>query len=431
MNNYEKSKISLQEISDTFCMAKWYRTNLRLYNGTAYSCHHCVPRRINLEKLETNATALTNTDEIKEYRQEMLDGKRPSECSYCWTKEDAGEISDRIIKSRDIMDKLNVDPKSASQSLNSFPKILDVAWDNTCNFKCSYCGPENSSMWVEEIERFGPYPTKAKRKRLEIVKKEIIPNREHNPYIEAFWKWWDEGLAENLHRLTITGGEPLLSKNTFKVLDKIINQRLNLLLNINTNLCVPDDVFKNLISKIESDKLKTIQISTSIESTGSKAEYSRYGLDYDKWLSNVHTILKMPKAQLHITLTNNALSYTDFYNVINLVIQLKQEYGSERLFVSSNDVRSPPYLDLRILPYKLKKRVNKQTNSLLKIYGDLFRENELIKITRTINYSMSDIDKKQDRINDFKKFVIEYDKRRNTNYKEVFPELTGFVNEKK
>jgi len=427
MMDFEKSKIMLTEISETFCMAKWYRTNLRLYNGTSYSCHHCVPRKINLEKLETDSTALTNTDEIKEYRQEMLDGKRPSECSYCWAKEDAGVISDRIIKSRDIIDKIKLDPGSTSQSLSSFPKILDVAWDNTCNFKCSYCGPENSSMWVEEIERFGQYPTQYKKKSLESVKKEIIPNREHNPYIEAFWKWWDEGLAENLYRLTITGGEPLLSKNTFKVLDRIVEQKLNMMLNINTNLCVPNDVFDNFITKIQSDKLKTIQISTSIESTGDKAEYSRYGLDYNKWLSNVHTILNMPKAQLHIGLTNNALSYTDFYSVINLVIELKQKYGRDRLFVSSNEAHYPHYLDLRILPDKLKSSVNKSVKTLLEKNRDLFRENEITKIERTIQYSMSEVKNKSDRIKDFRLFVKEYDKRREVDSKVTFPELRKFI----
>lgn len=427
MMDFEQSKILLTEISETFCMAKWYRTNLRLYNGTSYSCHHCIPRKINLEKLKTDSTALTNTDEIKEYRQEMLDGKRPTECSYCWAKEDAGVISDRIIKSRDIIDKVQLDPKSTSQSLHSFPKVLDVAWDNTCNFKCSYCGPENSSMWVEEIERFGQYPTEYKKRPLESVKKEIIPKREHNPYIEAFWKWWDEGLAENLFRLTITGGEPLLSKNTFKVLDRIVEQKLDLMLNINTNLCVPDDVFDNFIAKIQSDKLKTIQVSTSIESTGAKAEYSRYGLDYNKWLSNVHTILKMPKAQLHIGLTNNALSYSDFYNVLNLVIKLKQEYGRDRMFVSSNEAQYPYYLDLRILPDKLKKRVNKSVKLLLEKNKHLFRENEITKIERTIQYSMSEVKNKSGRIEDFRVFVKEYDKRRALDSNVTFPELRKFI----
>ena len=38
---------------------------------------------------------------------------------------------------------------------------------------------------------------------------------EHNPYVEAFWRWWPD-LYRDLHTFRITGGEPLLSKNIGK-----------------------------------------------------------------------------------------------------------------------------------------------------------------------------------------------------------------------
>ena len=38
-----------------------------------------------------------------------------------------------------------------------------------------------------------------------------IPQREPNPYTDAFWKWWPE-LYRDLHTFRITGGEPLLQK---------------------------------------------------------------------------------------------------------------------------------------------------------------------------------------------------------------------------
>ena len=43
---------------------------------------------------------------------------------------------------------------------------------------------------------------------------------DHNPYVEAFWEWWPD-LYKDLHTFRITGGEPLLSKDTFKVLEYI------------------------------------------------------------------------------------------------------------------------------------------------------------------------------------------------------------------
>mgnify|MGYP003638973425 FL=1 len=243
----------LSEVSDTFCLAKWHRTNLRLYNGSSYSCHHCVPHRTDPSELENNPGALTNTKKVKEYRQEMLDGKRPDECSYCWKKEDAGLVSDRLIKSRSFLES-GISIEKTASSLESFPTVLDIAFDNTCNFKCSYCGPENSSMWVEEIEQHGPYPTSYTKKPIDRIKAEMIPNREVNPYINAFWKWWDEGLAEHLQRLTITGGEPLLSKHTWKVLDKVIAQNLKLVLNMSRKNCLM--TLKTELKSCQSKQLK-------------------------------------------------------------------------------------------------------------------------------------------------------------------------------
>ena len=50
-------------------------------------------------------------------------------------------------------------------------------------------------------------------------------------------------LYHDLHTFRITGGEPLMSKDTWKVLDYIIetdNPNKNLSLAINSNLGVPD-----------------------------------------------------------------------------------------------------------------------------------------------------------------------------------------------
>ena len=46
---------------------------------------------------------------------------------------------------------------------------------------------------------------------IELKNKMPIPQRDPNPYVDAFWKWWPE-LYRDLHTFRITGGEPLLVK---------------------------------------------------------------------------------------------------------------------------------------------------------------------------------------------------------------------------
>jgi uncharacterized protein Usg len=42
---------------------------------------------------------------------------------------------------------------------------------------------------------------------------------ESNPYIDAFFDWWESDLHRTLQELRITGGEPLMSGHTWKLID--------------------------------------------------------------------------------------------------------------------------------------------------------------------------------------------------------------------
>ena len=68
---------------------------------------------------------------------------------------------------------------------------------------------------------------------------------------DAFWKWFPY-MYKNLKIFRITGGEPLLNKNTFKVLDYIIdNPNTELEVAINTNLNPPQDLFNKFLEKFK------------------------------------------------------------------------------------------------------------------------------------------------------------------------------------
>jgi hypothetical protein len=121
---------------------------------------------------------------------------------------------------------------------------------------------------MEEIEKYGPYPTTTKFNMLD-PNQMPIPHKDENPYVDAFWKWWPTAYQE-LTNFRITGGEPLLSKNTFKILDYVIaNPNPNLDFSINANMCPPDDILENFIEKIKiivfQRKVKSFKIFTSAE----------------------------------------------------------------------------------------------------------------------------------------------------------------------
>lgn len=447
--DYSNIKSKLDGVGCGFCLAKWSQVTIHLDKGLTHSCHHPSPHKIPLRELRNNPSALHNTRHKKKRRREMLNGKRPKECDFCWNVEDnSNSFSDRTLKSAepwawDQFDKI----KSSLWNENYNPRYVEVSFSNTCNFKCAYCGPQYSSKWVEEIETHGGYPTAHNFNSIkDIVARGEMPYRknEHNPYIEAFWKWWPD-LFKDLHTFRITGGEPLLSPDTFKVLEYIQEnweENPNLSLAINTNLGVPDKLIDRLLDIVEdltqNNKVREFIIFTSCEATGRQAEYSRFGLDYDKFWFNIEKILsRLPKVTVNIMAAFNALSVFTYSDLIDKVYEFKKKYHNdqrywlESLQLDTSYVRWPSHLSIKILEPQHKELILESAKKAL-YYGMKdtpmtthgFSDIQIQKIKRTYDYAIAessfDVEKYR---KDFVKFVTEYDRRRNTNFVEVFPEL--------
>ena len=84
----KEKRIKINEISPSFCSAKWLQTTLYLQNGYNHSCHHPSPHKIPVQEVLDNPAALHNSNFKKQQRIKMLNGERPSECDYCWRIED-------------------------------------------------------------------------------------------------------------------------------------------------------------------------------------------------------------------------------------------------------------------------------------------------------------------------------------------------------
>jgi len=268
-----------------------------------------------------------------------------------------------------------------------------------------------------------------------------------NPYVEAFWKWWPD-LYKDLHTFRITGGEPLLSKDTFKVLEYIQahhHKNPNLSLSINSNLGVPDNLIDKFIEiakdLCENDKVRELTIFTSVEAKGAQAEYTRYGLEYDKFWANVDKILTaLPKVTINIMATFNALSVFSYGELIDKTFEMKKKHANgQRYWVSAlqldtSYLRWPTHLSVKILEPEHKNLILKSAEKSL-YYGikEFTKDNygfsnvEIQKIKRIYDYAISedDFDIERNR-KDFVIFVDELDKRRGTNFSETFPELKEF-----
>ena len=448
-------------VSPTFCVAKWKQVTMHLHNGHTHSCHHPGTHLVPLDEIKVNPSALHNTNFKKELRKQMLAGERPSECDYCWRVEDAGsEKSDRIYKSADPSWAYPHIQELANRPWddNVDPSYVEVSFSSVCNFKCSYCSPNISTKWMEEIERFGPYPTSTQFNNIEWIKVKNqmpIPNNQPNPYMEAFWKWWPTMYAE-LKQFRITGGEPLLSKDTFKVLDYIIaNPNPNLVFSVNTNLNPPPELFDKFIEKLktiqENKCVQRLHIFTSAEAHGKQAEYIRDGLDYNDWLFNIERLLtEVPEVAISVTSTYNILSVLSFKQLLQDVLAIRLKYRDLALL----NHRTPLSIDIPYLRWPAHQPAYLISEKFLTYIADQikfmeehvetghinfdnafmgFHDHEIYKLKRIYNVVVAEMASNTASLTtnrkDFIAFVDEHDKRRGTNFIETFPEFVEMYND--
>lgn len=435
----------LDAVSPYFCLAKWYQTTIHLQNGHTHSCHHPGTHQVPVAELAGNPGALHNTHFKKLRRREMLNGERPAECDYCWKVEEASRdnISDRVVKSNDpwaepLFDAARVAPWDD----NVVPTYVEVSFSNVCNFKCSYCGPWASSKWAEEVRHHGAYPTSSRFNNLEHLQSKgqmPIPEREDNPYVDAFWAWWPQ-LYPRLKVFRITGGEPLLSKHTMRVLHWILEHpHPDLQLAVNSNLVVPEKLFNEflaIIDKVMRNRcVKSFELYTSVDAYGRRAEYIRNGLDYSVWLANVRSFLQaIPDQHLIIMCAFNALSVTSFMRLYSDVLELRRSNPDTRpdagpggrIRIDLPYLRHPEHQSVMILPATYASRVDEIIRQVRAVPEAL--EKELVQLARIrslMSMSWSEPRLRQAR-SDFFRFFCEHDRRRETNFLATFPEMAGF-----
>ncbi len=439
----EAVREALDSVSPSFCMAKWKQVTLHLHNGHTHSCHHPDTHLVPISEIQKDPSALHNTSFKKDKRRQMIEGNRPSECEYCWKVEDSGEenvFSDRIIKSGEDWSAPYLNEViDAGYIKNVDPTYVEVSFSNVCNFKCAYCAPHISSKWMEEIKEFGPYNTHNQFNNIEYLKetnKIPIPEKEYNPYVEAFWKWWPE-LYPKLHTFRITGGEPLLTKHTFKVLDWIIeNPHPQLELAINSNLCVPEKSFEIFLEKVKiiqnTKHVKKFTIFTSCEAYGERSEYIRFGLDYNKWLENCQKLLtEIDSNNLEIVVmsTYNVLSITSYKSFLEDVLQFKKKFGKFKFLLDIPYLNHPKFLSIEISPIKyFSQYVEEQVKFVEKNikYFNEWEVRRMMRIKTLFNSPRMGKIYTNHFQRDFKTYVDEYDRRRGTNFLKTFPEMKEF-----
>jgi organic radical activating enzyme len=290
---------------------------------------------------------------------------------------------------------------------------------------------------MAEVEKHGSYKLSGDSSLhdpnfIRQIGKYPIRHDEPNPYIDAFWAWWPD-LYKDLEVFRITGGEPLLSKHTWTVLDYAKNNpNSKLEIAVNTNLGVPDKLIDQLIDNIKEvrQNVKEVKIYTSIEAAGPAAEYIRFGMDYAKFIANINRLLlEIPGQRVVIMTTINALSAFSFVEFLAKMVEIRTTFKDTKstLGLSFNYLRWPVFQDIRILPDNIKEEIGNDIRQFMKDNKQFFIGEELDQVERLIKYMKQDIPNRDSLLEDFKCFYNQYDHRKGLSFAQTFPQIARLV----
>jgi organic radical activating enzyme len=424
---FEKEKKYFPKITDPQCQLKWNWSTLMLTEGTTSTCHRCENIPLNLE----NFNNFHNLPfKIKE-REIMLSGKWPTvdnggsgHCTYCKKVEDVGGVSDRmnmLTIPNQVPPELFQNPRATTIT----PKILEIFMNDTCNLKCTYCNIRDSSQWKNEIKRFGPlYQPNGK------IFSDFTPDanamqkhKNHKLFFQKTLEWIEKN-GHHLSRLHLLGGETFYQSELKQVLDvlgKIKNPHLEL--NILSNLMVKEDTFKTAIEQIKKlckdRNIGRFDLTASIDGWGPEAEYARSGLKLDYFEKLFAYAVNEKWIILH---TNQTITSMSVRSIPALNEKIKQYRKiNKKITLRFMMVHGMPQLHPEAFGYNFWQDDVKKI--LQTMPTDDNTDNKAILYMKGLFDSIQNKEPNFKTVQFFKYYLDQLDKRRNTNWRKVFPYL--------
>lgn len=407
------------------CQLKWNHSTVFLTMATTASCHRVThdpyvfkDNKINFHNIRTKLEA----------RGKMLKGEWPGRgCEHCKSTEDAGGHSDR-------MSHLNMPGVTSPKELDAnreavevTPTQLEIYFSNTCNLKCLYCNSKFSSTIDNENRINGEW---VHGDRNEFGKHLYLPGKiEINPNIQqdtdGLFAWLEQNIHE-LNKLMILGGEPFLQKETERMVELLENtSNPDLTLVIFSNLTVEPARVQKWLARmwklVEQGKLNNLQVVGSLDCWGPQAEYVRNGLDLNKYVDNMEFILNKTKITPSVNSAMTALTIPtlpDLIAELNKWSKIRQVYWSGmKAGDAGRPYLNPTIFGEGIIPLGIDKAID-----IFETNGDVIKEAQLnnLKGIRT-ECANTDPDLQQQRL--LKAYLKELDRRRNTDYRKLFPTI--------
>lgn len=305
----------------TFCPAKWDELFVNPGNNFVYACCKSVPVKfVNKEHIATV---------LDKQKNNLINGIQDPSCDYCWKLENQGFASKRQTFLSNFTGSIDDYAKN-----NPKANRVEINLGNECNFQCVYCNPKFSSQWETDVKN-KPY-------RIFSDKDFYGVDIKNTKNLHSMINWIIS--YNNIDTLAVLGGEPLLHKDFFKLVENVSSKHLSLATNLSCTTTKPIDRLLTLANNYES-----IEIIVSLDCTEKLAEFTRYGMNYQKMIKNIDYLLTNCPENVNIVIASlmTSISILDLKNFILVVENFYNKYP--KLKWNIEYCRDPKILTLNTL----------------------------------------------------------------------------------
>ena len=391
--------------SDSFCMLPWMHLHA-FPDGRAYPCCFALDKLHVGNVNENSMEEVFNGEKMRKMRLNMLSNKKSRECAKCYDQEDSGFFSLRLSSNKHFGHNIGMVENTKPDGTADFIiKYWDIRFSNLCNMACRSCGTWFSSNWYEDHKKLtGAPPNHAKIMRA---------GRNSNDIWEQLLKQFD-----HVEQFYFAGGEPIIMPEHLRILRELDKRKMyHVRLIYNTNFS--KSKFKGTDIFELWNKFDSVSIGASLDAEGPRAELMRKGTVWEETVANRKRMLEVcPQVDFYISATvglSNALHVPDFHkNWVEQGLIKPQDFNF-------NLLQYPLWQRMDLLPANEKEKVTAKYKSHIEW---LKSQDHLTRASKGFESALDWMNKK-DMSHHLPTFIGEtrkYDKIRNENFTDVFPE---------
>jgi len=308
-----------------------------------------------------------NSDEMRELRSGLLDGKQPTGCSTCYYEDSFGKLSGRkrqLLKSGIQLGDFDLTARASSHyshfqyshahtgTSDYRPTDLQIDLGNTCNSACIMCTPEASSRLQQDyrkLHNINPVQFANVKHYTSWTRDPVLLDRVVNEIVNI----------EGIKYIHFLGGETLYDPAFYTICERLVaaGRAKDIIVGTTTNGTIYDARIEKLITQFQE-----FHLGISIESVTELNDYVRYPSCIQEIKQNIESFLKLrDESKLYVSLriTPNVFTASELDQLFEYMIQ------HQVIAESCNILYNPALLRVELMPEDIRQETIDRLNLLI------------------------------------------------------------------